>query len=194
MTTELRIAVLCGSLRTGSYNRKLLEALIEKAPAHMQFDEIPLHDVPFFNEDMEAAGDPAPVQRLKEQINQADGVLIVSPEYNGSMPAAVKNAVDWASRSRGLLAKKPFAVAGATTGTLGTAQSQVQLKGLLVHLGAYVLPNPKLLVGGVEQKIAADTGVLTDPSTLKRAERFMHEFEEWILLFTHAAEANREQG
>lgn len=119
-----------GSLRSGSYNRALLRAARELAPEGMGIDTFELHDVPPYNGDVEAEGDPRPVVALKQAIREADALLIATPEYNRGLPGVLKNAIDWASRPplASPLARKPAAVMGASTGMGGTARAQEQLR------------------------------------------------------------------
>ncbi|WP_059104104.1 NADPH-dependent FMN reductase [Shouchella shacheensis] len=180
--TKRRIAVICGSLRTDSYNRKLLETIEQVALDRWETEEIDLSEVPFFSEDIESSGEPPSVGALQAGFSRADGILIVTPEYNGGMPATVKNAIDWASRASNpsLLAKKPFAVAGATSGTAGTIQSQLQVKHVLTHVGAYVMPSPKILVNSADTLWTEGSTVIQDEATHLRLQHFAKAFDEWI--------------
>ncbi|MBM7633068.1 NADPH-dependent FMN reductase [Geomicrobium sediminis] len=182
---NLKIAMICGSLRKQSYNRKLMEVMIEKKPNHWQMKEIEIDTIPFFNQDVEAEGDPESVQQLKEAIDEADGVIVVSPEYNSGSPAVLKNALDWASRpAKGTVLKhKPFALAGASPGGAGTVQSQGQTRQTLLTLDAYIMPGPKIMVGSVHNKLSEDQSEIADEATIKRVEKFLGAFEEWMLHF-----------
>src|SRR5690606_18294913 len=113
-----------GSLREGSYNRALLRAAAELAPEGMTIDTFDLRQVPLYNGDVEAAGDPPGVAALKQAIRDADGVLFATPEYNHGVPGVMKNAVDWASRPprAAALQGKPVALIGASPGITGTAR------------------------------------------------------------------------
>ncbi|EZH65315.1 hypothetical protein DH09_16910 [Bacillaceae bacterium JMAK1] len=182
---NLKIAMICGSLRKQSYNRKLMEVMIQNKPSHWQTKEIAIDTIPFFNQDVEAEGDPESVQQLKEAIDEADGVIVVSPEYNSGSPAVLKNALDWASRpAKGTVLKhKPFALAGASPGGAGTVQSQGQTRQTLLTLDAYTMPGPKIMVGSVHNKLSEDQSEITDEATIKRVEKFLGAFEEWIVHF-----------
>src|ERR1043166_7383167 len=117
MGRPVRVCGIAGSLRKGSYNRALLRAAVELAPDGLEITVFErLGDVPLYNADVEAEGDPEPVVALKAAIRQADALLIATPEYNYGVPAALKNAVDWASRppSKSVLDGKPAALMGAT--------------------------------------------------------------------------------
>jgi chromate reductase len=120
---------ICGSLRKGSYNKALLDAAVELAPAGMKVEACGIHGIPLFDADVEAAqGVPAPVARLKDQIAAADGLLLVTPEYNNSIPGPFKNAIDWLSRPANDIARvfrgKPVALMGASPGRFGTISAQ----------------------------------------------------------------------
>ncbi|HWJ82881.1 MAG TPA: NAD(P)H-dependent oxidoreductase [Nocardioides sp.] len=120
--TTTRIAVLVGSLRADSYNRRLAEALRDRAPEGATVDLVEgLGDLPFYNEDLDGENAPASVVALRSAISAADRVLVVTPEYNGTMPAVLNNAIDWASRpfGEGAIKGKPVAVIGASGGQYG---------------------------------------------------------------------------
>ncbi|MFC7501892.1 NADPH-dependent FMN reductase [Nocardioides sp. CPCC 206347] len=122
MTDSTRIAVLVGSLRADSINRKLAEVLREQAPAGVVLDIVDgLGELPFYNEDVDGDSVPAAVTVLREAIAAADRVLVVTPEYNGTMPAVLNNAIDWASRpfGEGAIKGKPLAVVGTSVGQFG---------------------------------------------------------------------------
>lgn len=112
----------------------------------MQFFDI--GQLPFFNEDVEAAGDLEPVRRFKEAIAASNAVLIATPEYNGAVPGVLANAIDWASRptSHSVLRNKPVAIMGAVLGKSGSANAQAALRGVLGRIGAIVVPDPQVLV------------------------------------------------
>jgi chromate reductase, NAD(P)H dehydrogenase (quinone) len=143
-----RILALAGSLRQGSYNRGLLRAAEELAPDWVEVQFFDIGTLPFFNEDLEAVGDPEVVRRFKEAISNANAVLIATPEYNGAVPGVLANAIDWASRptGRSVLRNKPVAVMGAVLGKSGSANAQAALRGVLSRIGAVVVPDPQVLV------------------------------------------------
>jgi chromate reductase, NAD(P)H dehydrogenase (quinone) len=144
----MRLLGLAGSLREGSYNRGLLRAARELAPDGVEFEEHDLRGLPFYDGDLEAAGDPESVTELKDAIRRADALVIATPEYNRGIPGVLKNAIDWASRPAlaSPLANKPVAIMGATTGFAGTARAQQQLRDALEFPGALVLQQPEVLV------------------------------------------------
>jgi chromate reductase, NAD(P)H dehydrogenase (quinone) len=144
----MRLLGIAGSLRAGSYNRALLGAARELAPEGVEVEEFDLRDLPPYDADVEAAGDPTPVLQFKDAINRADGLLIATPEYNRGVPGVLKNAIDWASRPplASPLAGKHVAIMGASTGLGGTARAQQQLRDALEFPGAAVLHEPRVLV------------------------------------------------
>jgi chromate reductase, NAD(P)H dehydrogenase (quinone) len=144
----IRILGIPGSLRQHSYNRGLIRAAQDVAPEGVEVELYLLHDIPFFNGDVEDIGDPDAVVRFKEAIREADGLLIATPQYNRSIPGVLKNAIDWASRPpRGsALDGKPTAVFGASPGATGTARAQSQLRQAFVFTSTPRCPprNPGL--------------------------------------------------
>ena len=125
-----------------------MRAAEELAPDWVEVQFFDIGILPFFNEDLEAAGDPEVVRRFKEAISNANAVLIATPEYNGAVPGVLANAIDWASRptGRSVLRNKPVAVMGAVLGKSGSANAQAALRGVLSRIGAVVVPDPQVLV------------------------------------------------
>jgi chromate reductase, NAD(P)H dehydrogenase (quinone) len=165
----MRVLAISGSLRSGSHNTALLRAAAELAPAGVElelYDELEL--VPPYNEDHDGDLPPAPVATLRSRIANADAVLFATPEYNGSVPGQLKNAVDWASRpfGRGALWGKPLAVIGASTGEYGALWAQADLRKALGIAGARVL-EAELAVGKAGDRFSP-TGELTDPEIRER--------------------------
>jgi chromate reductase len=144
----MRLLGIAGSLRERSYNRALLRAAAELAPPGVVLEEHDLRGLPFYDGDLEAAGDPEPVTELKNAIRRADGLVIATPEYNRGIPGGLKNAIDWASRPAlaSPLSGKPVAIMGASTGRSGTARAQQQLREALGFPRAVVLEEPEVLV------------------------------------------------
>jgi chromate reductase, NAD(P)H dehydrogenase (quinone) len=157
---------IAGSLRRASYNRGLIRAAIDLAPVGSRVISFDLADVPMFNADVEAEGDPTPVVDLKRAIAAADALLIATPEYNHCVPGVLKNAIDWASRPprRSVLTGKPVAIMGASTGRGGTARAQAHLRDGLAYTNGFVLPLPEVLVDLASDKFD-DEGNLTDAAT-----------------------------
>jgi chromate reductase, NAD(P)H dehydrogenase (quinone) len=164
----LNILTICGSLRKGSYNRMVMNALPGLAPAGMSFKEAPSYAAfPLFNaDDMNATGFPAPVNAMADAIRAADGVIITTPEYNYSLPGALKNAIDWVSRLKDQpFGGKPVAIQSASPGPLGGGRVQYHLRTMLVFLNSLVFNTPEVFVGNCMQKIDDKTGEITDEAT-----------------------------
>jgi chromate reductase, NAD(P)H dehydrogenase (quinone) len=177
---NLRVLGIAGSLRSGSYNRGLLEAAQELAPEGMVIDVFDLAPIPFFNQDVEARGDPEPVAALKAAIRHADALLIATPEFNYGMPGVLKNAIDWASRPPGqsVMNGKPAALMGATPGMTGTARAQLQLRQSFVFTQTYALLQPEVLVPLAPEKFSAE-GRLTDEPTRQRVRALLEALADW---------------
>lgn len=174
------VGYLVGSLASNSINRTLARALIRLAPPELTLSEIPIGDLPLYSRDYDA--DYPPVARaLKDAIASVDAVLFVTPEYNRSIPGALKNAIDWASRPWGTnsLSRKPSAMIGASTGKIGTAVAQQNLRSILSFCNspqmntveAYLQLTPGLIT---------EEGDVTEPSTEEFLRRFMAEFAAFI--------------
>lgn len=177
---QVEILGIPGSLRRDSYNRWLLLAAQQLAPEHVHLKLFDLHDVPLYNADVEAEGDPPAVVDLKQAISAADGLLIATPEYNHSIPAVLKNALDWASRPpEEVLAGKPVALVGASPGGFGSARAQVALKPVLATAGSYLLPSPQLWVSGAASKFD-QAGNLTDGKTQEQLPKVLTGLVELI--------------
>jgi chromate reductase len=158
MTEERPLLVLgiSGSLRKGSYNTALLHAAIALMPPGMTMEVFDLSPLPMFNQDREQPF-PDAVVDFRNRIAGADALLIATPEYNSSTTGALKNALDWASRSpKPPLQRKPVAIMGASTGKFGTLRAQLHLRQILTHIGALPLGKPEVLVAHAEQAFNAD--------------------------------------
>jgi chromate reductase, NAD(P)H dehydrogenase (quinone) len=171
---------MSGSLRRGSYNSALLRATAELLPEGMTLDIVTLDDIPLYNEDLlSEAGFPESVQRLRAQIAAADALLIVTPEYNHSIPGVLKNAIDWASRPPEMpFAGKPAAIMGAATGMMGTVRAQQHLRQILTMLNVHVLNKPEVLVAQSREKFDAD-GQLVDANTRKFVALLLQNLGDW---------------
>lgn len=180
----VHIVAFAGSLRKASYNRALLAAAAELAPPTLTLEVFDLIDVPLYNADVEAEGDPPAVVGLKQAIAAADGVLIATPEYNHGVPAVTKNAVDWASRPpRGAaLGGKPVGIIGASPGQTGSARGQSQLRQAFEFTNSYCMPQPELLVFRSHEKFD-EAGRLTDEATRTYLGRYLTAFEAWVRRF-----------
>lgn len=183
----LKIAVVVGSLRKDSYNKKLAKSLEKLAAGKMEFSYVDIGSVPLFNQDLEASV-PASVTKLKSEIEAADGVLFVTPEYNRSIPGVLKNAIDWASRPYGKSswAGKPAAVCGTSQGAIGTAVAQAHLKQIIAgYLDMPLLGQPEMYVAYKEESFDADHNVTND-ATKKFLQGFVDKFASWVDLHTTA--------
>ena len=167
----MRILGISGSLRRGSHNRKLLRAAAYALPSGSALVEwTGLDTLPAFDEDVEARDIPAPVQEFFDAIEAADAIVIATPEYNASIPGALKNAIDWASRPYpdNVLKGKPVLVIGASTGLFGAVWAQADLRKVLRYVGAHVLES-ELPVGMADAAFALN-GALLDPELGERLE------------------------
>lgn len=175
-----KIGYLIGSLARASINRKLAGALVKLAPAGLEFREIPIRDLPLYSYDYDEDF-PAPARALKQAIADVDAVLIVTPEYNRSIPGALKNAIDWASRPYGhnSLARKPSAVIGASPGKIGTAIAQQHLRGVLGYCNSPQMNAPEAYIQLVKGAIDGE-GNVTDESTKKFLSKFMADYKTFL--------------
>ncbi len=151
----IRVLALAGSFRSGSLNQALIRAARELAPERVRIDDFDLGTVPFYDGDLEAQGDPREVAALKRAIARADALLVATPEYNGSVPAVLKNAIDWASRRPpdSVLRGKPAAVMGASPSRGGTRRAQSHLREILARAGADVV-GPSLYLARAFEHVA----------------------------------------
>jgi len=164
---QFHVIAISGSLRHGSYNTMALKAAQKLAPANITIEHESISDIPFYNADLHSDGFPDSVERLVTKIKAADGVLFVSPEYNYSIPGALKNAIDILSRHP----NKPFdnkavAIMGASMGPLGTARMQYHLRQVMVYLNAYAVNRPEVMIAAAQNKFDED-GNLTDETATK---------------------------
>ncbi len=144
-----KVAVIVGSLREGSLNKKFAHAFVAHAPQDVEFVFADI-DLPLYNNDLENSAYPEKAQALKDLIKSSDGVLIVSPEYNRGYPGVLKNAIDWASRPEAMEAfsGKPTVLAGVSGSALGTTQSQSQLRNVLIYLNTKLMGQPEAYING----------------------------------------------
>lgn len=183
MAERPTVAALCGSLRRGSWNRTLLAATVALAAPRLAITEVPIRDLPHFDEDLERDPWPPQVLALGEAVRRADAVMIVTPEYNAGIPGPLKNAIDWLSRATPAggapIAGKPVAILGASPGMLGTARAQSQLRLILQNLQLPVLPGPNVFVSNAAARFGAD-GSITDEATRAMVETMLDRFVAWI--------------
>lgn len=175
----LKLAVLVGSLRQESINLKYARALEKLGAGHFGFHFVDM-SLPLYNDDL-WQDPPAKVRQLKVDLAAADGVLIVTPEYNRSMPAVTKNAIDWASRPYGHNAwkGKPVALTGASHGSQGTAVAQSQLRSTLVILETVLMGGPEVYITFAPELVDANYDV-TNEGTAKFLKGFLDAFGKWI--------------
>ncbi|UNK70600.1 NADPH-dependent FMN reductase [Microbacterium sp. H1-D42] len=175
-----RIGYLIGSLASDSINRVLSKALVRLAPEDLQMVEIPIGDLPLYNRDDENSPGPA-VTAFKQAVEGADGLLFISPEYNRSIPGALKNAIDIGSRPWGhnSFARKPTGIIGASAGAIGTAVMQSSMRGVLSFLDAPQLNAPEAYIHFDPAIYGAD-GSVADESTAQFLGHFMSEYSAFV--------------
>ena len=180
MSAPRRVAVLIGSLRAESINRKLATALARMLPANVVFEHVDIGSLPLYNQDHDASPSPQAV-RLKQEIEAADAVLFVTPEYNRSMPGVLKNAIDIASRPYGKnsFAGKPAGVIGASGGAIGTALAQQHLRNVIAYLDMPTLNQPEAYVKFPEGLVGPG-GEITEASTARFLQGWLDAYLAWI--------------
>ncbi len=178
----VRILAVSGSLRRNSHNLAVVRAAAQLTPPTATVTVYQnLHEVPVFNEDLEApGGDPSGVTGIRQALAGTDALLISTPEYNQSIPGVVKNLIDWLSRGETNegLAGRPVAITGATTGPWGTRIAQTQLRQMLASVGAIPLPQPMLFIPRIDTLIDAG-GEIIDPDTLRRIGELVTALTDW---------------
>ncbi len=179
MSEPIRILGIAGSLRRDSFNRAALRAATELVPEGATIEVFELDGIPGFNQD-EEQNPPAEVTELKKRIRGADAILIVTPEYNYSIPGVLKNAIDWASRPYGDSAwnGKPAAIMGASVGTIGTARAQYHLRQMMVFLNMFPINQPEVMIGNASERFDAE-GNLTHDATKNFIRQLLQNLVEW---------------
>ena len=179
MDEQISILGFAGSLRQCSYNRALLRATLELVPDSARLEIFELNDIPPFNEDL-LSSPPEKVKEFKRKIRAADAILIVTPEYNYSVPGVLKNAIDWASRPYGdnAFEGKPVAMMSASTGMLGGARAQYHLRQSFVFLNMYAVNKPEVFVTFAPQKFD-DKGRLLDKQTKELIGELLGNLVAW---------------
>src|SRR4029078_502330 len=179
MSQTIRILGIAGSLRRESYNRAALRAATQLVPQQANLEVFELDGIPGFNQD-EEKNPPAKVVELKRRVRDAHAILIVTPEYNYSVPGVLKNAIDWASRPYGDSAwsGKPVAIMGASIGTIGTARAQYHLRQTFVFLNMYAVSQPEVM-GANAHKRFDEEGKLTDDKTKELVGQLLSELVNW---------------
>ncbi|MGO4784704.1 NADPH-dependent FMN reductase [Cryobacterium sp. W22_MBD10_FK3] len=175
-----KIGYLIGSLASTSINRTLSSALIKLAPAELEFTEIPIGNLPLYSSDYDADFPPAG-RELKTAIEASDGILFVSPEYNRSIPGALKNAIDWGSRPWGAnsFARKPTGIIGASPGGIGTAVMQSSMRSVLSFLDAPQLNSPEAYIQFSAEVFSPD-GEVTNEGTRTFLRHYMEEYSAFV--------------
>jgi chromate reductase, NAD(P)H dehydrogenase (quinone) len=179
------VITICGSLRKGSFNRIVMNALPALAPSGMSLKEAPpFSEFPLYNADIQnSTGFPAPVNALAEAIRAADGVIFCSPEYNFSIPGALKNAIDWVSRVQNQpFAGKPIALTSVSPGPVGGARVQYDLRKCMVFLDALTLNKPEIFISNCASRIDDKTGKITDEATVGFLKQMLAAFAKFIEL------------
>ena len=176
----LRVLAISGSLRKASFNTGLLRAAREIAPDGMEITIFDIRDLPFYDGDVEAEGDPASVVALKSAVRNADAVIFATPEYNWGTSGVLKNAIDWASRDReeGSLMGKPATIVGAG-GRAGTARAQMQLLETLGETGSVVMVKPGVQIQAFAPQTFDSEGNLIDEKTRELLRSHLEEFTNW---------------
>ncbi|WP_313811253.1 NADPH-dependent FMN reductase [Glutamicibacter sp.] len=174
------IGYFVGSLATNSINRTLSKALIKLAPDTLSFTEIPIKDLPLYSYDYDSDFPPEGVA-LKKAIEASDGLLFISPEYNRSIPGALKNAIDWGSRPWGTnsFARKPTGIVGASIGAIGTAVMQSSMRGVLSFLDAPQLNSPEVYLQFKPEDFEAD-GTVNNQGTADFLRHYMGEYSAFV--------------
>lgn len=178
---DLRVLGVSGSLRKKSFNTGALKAACDLVPDGMSLEIFDLSAIPLYNEDVREKGYPAPVEAFRQKIKTSDALLIVTPEYNYSIPGVLKNAIDWASRPPDQpFDGKPIAILGASAGALGTARAQYHLRQCFIFLNGLILNRPEVMIGSAAQKYD-DEGRLTDEKTKEHIRGLLKGLKDWTL-------------
>jgi len=181
MASKRKIAVLVGSLRKDSFNRKTATALAGLASDELALEIVEIGQLPFYSEDTEAAGAPAPWKEFRDRIRAADAVLFATPEYNRSVPGVLKNAIDVGSRPYGqsVWDGKPAAVISVSPGAIGGFGANHHLRQSLVFLNMPAMQQPEAYVGGAD-KLFDEAGRIVNDKTREFLQGFMKSFANWI--------------
>lgn len=177
--SQYQIAVIVGSLRKDSLNRKLATGIAKLAPAEFSFKQLEIGDLPLYNQD-DDANPPAAAKRLKAEISASNGVLFVTPEYNRSIPGVLKNALDHASRPYGqsAWAGKPAGVIGTSIGAAGTAMAQQHLRNILAYLDMPTLGQPEAFIHAREGLFDSDGNI--GPDSKPFLQKWIDAYVGWV--------------
>ncbi|WML40123.1 NADPH-dependent FMN reductase [Neobacillus sp. OS1-2] len=174
----MKIVAIVGSNRKQSINKKLVAFMKERYRDKVDIEILPIGNLPMYNQDDELTPSEV-VTEIKKRVAESDGVLIATPEYNHSIPAFLKNALDWFSRVDKVMIKKPVMVVGATPGVMGTIRAQLHLRQILHALGALTLPGNEVLINAALEKIDTE-GNMTHEPTLAFLDTVMDNFMDWV--------------
>ena len=182
--TKFKIAVIVGSNRRESINRRLAQALVRLGEGQFAASFVQIDDLPLYNQDLEAQL-PESVVRFKSEIAKADGVLFVTPEHSRSIPAVLKSALDWGARPYGKnsWAGKPAAITGTSPGAIGTAVAQQHLRQILGILGALVMGGEAYVT--YKPELVSDAGKITDEGTQAFLQAFVDQFASLVAQLSH---------
>lgn len=178
-----KIAVLVGSLRKGSYNRKVAEKIVSLAPSTMNCEFINISNLPLYNQDLDDEQTPAPAWvTFRNEIKHCDAVLFVTPEYNRSIPGVLKNAIDVGSRPYGqsVWEKKPAAVLSASISAIGGFGANHHLRQTMVFLDMPCMQQPEAYIGQIQNLLNPTTGALENQDTIKFLQNFIDNFAAWV--------------
>lgn len=180
--SQYQIAVIVGSLRKDSINRKLANALVKLGPPEFSFKQLEIGDLPLYNQDDDDNQAPA-VLRLKSEVQAASGLIFVTPEYNRSVPGVLKNALDNASRPYGqsAWADKPAGVLGASVGAIGSALAQQHLRNTLAYLDVPTMGQPEMFIQ-VKEGFFNEAGEISSPGTVNFLQGWMDRYVQWVKL------------
>jgi chromate reductase len=179
--TDINVLGVSGSLRKASYNAAALRAAKELAPSGVRLETFDIAPIPLYNEDVRAQGYPPPVEDFRARIKAADAVLIVTPEYNYSVPGVLKNAIDWASRPpEQPFNGKPIALMGASISAFGTARAQYHLRQSFVFMNGLVLNQPEVMIGSAGTRFDAE-GKLIDEKSRELITALLTALRDWTL-------------
>jgi chromate reductase len=181
MSTIRNVAVLVGSLRKNSFNRKVAGALATLAPASLKLEIVEIRDLPLYDEDLDGANAPAAWTSFRQRVKPADAVLFVTPEYNRSVPGVLKNAIDVGSRPYGqsVWDRKPGAIVSVSPGAIGGFGANHHLRQSLVFLNVPTMQQPEAYIGGAGSLFDAE-GKLTNENTREFLRKFTEAFASWI--------------
>ncbi|UPO90169.1 NAD(P)H-dependent oxidoreductase [Niallia sp. Man26] len=174
----MKIVAIIGSIRKDSYNLKLTQFMQKRYKEKFNLEILSIRELPFYDQDIENNA-PSTVKEFKRKVAEADAVLWVTPEYNGTIPGVLGNTIDWLSRVDKVMVGKPSWIIGATPGFLGTVKAQLHLREILFSLSSPLLPGNEVYIGAVHEKINV-AGELIDEQTVKFLDLVVTNFLFWM--------------